>query len=180
MAGIGGGGIGRFANRKKQLSQQDAAPSAAAASGGKNQQPNVSVATASNNENASAVVDGNNTTATDTTEMEIERPSTAFNSFNDRPATSGSHGFSSIGNMFGVGDQEMMAAGGEGGEMFFTSTPTELDNANDFGFGVGMVGGGEEEEGGGAFHHGFGGEEQTDGNNGNNNNNGESNLTRSY
>ena len=111
------GGIGRFAaGRKKPAQQQQNAGNddgGGGGGGGGEQQPNV------NNNNNGATANVNNNTAaqtnnkTNNNNMEVERPSTAFNSFNsindaDRPATSGSHGFSAINNMMfgGVNDND--------------------------------------------------------------------------
>ena len=111
------GGIGRFAAGRKKPSQQQQndASTNDGGGGGDEQQPNVN-----NNNGATANVNNNTTDPTNPTNnntnnnnMEVERPSTAFNSFNninnaDRPATSGSHGFSAINNMMfgGVNDNE--------------------------------------------------------------------------
>ena len=168
---MAGGGIGRFARKKQQLSQQqsaDAAPLDTAETsgdgGGGVQQPNNE-----NNNNIATSATGNeqhptsnNNDAPNTTEMEVERPATAFNSFgndSDRPATSGSHGFSTIGNMFGNNDENDDNINGmnldDGNNNFFTASPTEgmdigfdvggQDNGVFQGFG-GFGGGGEEEE----------------------------------
>ena len=163
-----GGGIGRFARKKQQLSQQsaDAAPADTAATSGDGggQQPNND----NNNNVATSATDNeqpptsNNNDAPNTTEMEVERPATAFNSFgndSDRPATSGSHGFSAIGNMFGNNDDDDDNIDGmnldDCNNNFFTASPTEgmdigfdvggEDNGVFQGFG-GFGGGGEEEE----------------------------------
>jgi len=164
---MAGGGIGRFARKKQQLSQQsDAAPLDTAATsgdgGGGGQQPNND----NNNNIATSATDneqppsGND--APNTTEMEVERPATAFNSFgndSDRPATSGSHGFSAIGNMFGNNDNDDDNINGmnldDGNNNFFSASPTEgmdigfdvggQDNGVFQGFG-GFGGDGEEEE----------------------------------
>ena len=106
------GGIGRFAaGRKKPSQQQQKDASANDGGGGGGEQPNVN-----NNNGATANVNNNTADSTNnntSNNMEVEHPSTAFNSFNsindvDRPATSGSHGFSAINNMMfgGVNDNE--------------------------------------------------------------------------
>ena len=108
------GGIGRFAaGRKKPAQQQQTDANNASANndgGGGEQQPNVNNNNGTTaNVNNTADPTNNNTN----TSMEVERTSTAFNSFNsindaDRPATSGSHGFSAINNMMfgGVNDND--------------------------------------------------------------------------
>ena len=107
------GGIGRFAAGRKKPAQQQQKDASANDGGGGEQQPNVNInngATANNNNNNTTEPTTNNNTSNI---MEVERPSTAFNSFNnindaDRPATSGSHGFSAINNMMfgGVNDND--------------------------------------------------------------------------
>ena len=167
---MAGGGIGRFARKKQQLSQQsDAAPLDTAETsgdgGGDGQQPNNdnnnNVATSATDNEQPPTTSSNND-APNTTEMEVERPATAFNSFgndSDRPATSGSHGFSAIGNMFGNNDDDDDNINGmnldDGNNNFFTASPTEgmdigfdvggQDNGVFQGFG-GFGGDGEEEE----------------------------------
>ena len=96
------GGIGRFAAGRKKPAQQQKEASANNDGGGGEQQPNV------NNNNGATANDNtaDQTNNTDNNNMEVERPSTAFKSFNsindaDRPATSGSHSFSAVNNMFG-------------------------------------------------------------------------------
>mmetsp|Transcript_36417 Transcript_36417/g.76448 ORF Transcript_36417/g.76448 Transcript_36417/m.76448 type:complete len:1242 (+) Transcript_36417:169-3894(+) len=137
-------GVGRFA-RKKQLSQQDA-PAAAPGVSAAGDQPNAAAATAPENEPTVAPVN------TDTSE---ERPATAFASFeNDRPATSGSHGFSAFSNMFG---QDIDNSGNVG--MFIdATTPAEGTavemgggmDGDQFDFGSGMMSG-RDDSGFGAF-----------------------------
>jgi len=106
------GGIGRFAaGRKKPVQQQQnvANTSGNDDGGGGEQQPNVNNNNGTTANNNTAASTNNNTN----NNMEVDRPSTAFNSFNsineaDRPATSGSHGFSAINNMMfgGVNDND--------------------------------------------------------------------------
>ena len=98
------GGIGRFAAGRKKPAQQQKnnAASANDDGGGGEQQPNINNNSTTANVNNTTDSTNNNTN----NNMEVDRPSTAFNSFNsindaDRPATSGSHGFSAINNMFG-------------------------------------------------------------------------------
>jgi len=109
------GGIGRFAAGRKKPAQQQQIDASANndVGGGEQQQPNVN-----NNNGATANVNNNTADSTNNNtnnNMEVDRPSTAFNSFNninnadaDRPATSGSHGFSAINNMMfgGVNDND--------------------------------------------------------------------------
>jgi len=107
------GGIGRFAAGRKKPAQQQQTDASANNDGGGEQQPNNVKNGATANVNNNNTPTNNNTT--NDNNMEEERPSTAFNSFNsinnayaDRPATSGSHGFSAINNMLfgGVNDND--------------------------------------------------------------------------
>lgn len=129
-------GLGRFA-RKKQPSQEAPAPAAAPA------------AAAAPGKEPTAVPDA----------AAGDRPATAFVSLeNDRPATSGSYGFSAIGNGFG---QE--GVGGDVG-MYLDAAPAEGGEAVgmegvQFDFGGGIGGGGGDGGGFGAFG-GFGMEEE--------------------
>ena len=140
MAG-NGGGIGRFAARKKQLSQPDAPPTVAARASGPtagglpndDEDATATAATAAWEEPAPA--------SDDAAAMEAERPATAINSFGydgddgGLPATSGSNVFSSLGQMFGEqnNDDAMDDAMDDGnvGNMFFSSAPAEyIDDSN--------------------------------------------------
>ena len=144
MAG-NGGGIGRFAARKKQLSQPDAPPTVAARASGPtagglpndDEDATVTAATASGEEAAPA--------SDDDAAMEAERAATAINSFGydaddgGLPATSSSNVFSSLGQMF-VGqnnDNAMDDAMDDGNvaNMFFSSTPAEYTDDSNFGQG---------------------------------------------
>ena len=124
------GGIGRFARKK-----QDAAPVANGGGGGGVSSGDGNIGCAANSgaavaENANTTTAGNSTgmapdggmsgtdpsnAVADTADgMDVDDPSSLnFGSLDDRPATSGSHGFASIGNMFGgmdeMGDDDNMA-----------------------------------------------------------------------
>jgi hypothetical protein len=148
MAG-NGGGIGRFAARKKQLSQPEAPPAVAARAGGPaaGGQPDddddaatMTAATA-----LTAAGEDPDPASDDAAAMEVDHPSTAINSFGydgddgGRPATSGSNVFSSIGNMFDEqnNDNAMDDAMDDGNvdNIFFSSTPAEYMDDPNFGQG---------------------------------------------
>ena len=142
MAG-NGGGIGRFAARKKQLSQPDAPPTVAARASGPtagglpndDEDATVTAATASGEDAAPASYDDD--------AMEADRSATAINSFGydgddgGRPATSGSNVFSSLGQMFvGQNNDDAMDDAMDDGNvanMFFSSTPAEYTDDSNFG-----------------------------------------------
>ena len=144
MAG-NGGGIGRFAARKKQLSQPDAPPTVAARASGPtagglpndDEDATVTAATASGEEAAPA--------SDDVATMEAEWPATSINSFGyegddgGRPATSGSNVFSSIGQMFDEQNNDNATDDamddGNVSNMFFSSTPAEYMHDSNFGQG---------------------------------------------
>ena len=138
------GGIGRFAAGRKKPAQQQQQNDASTkdGGGGGEQQPNVNNNNGTTaNVNNTADPTNNNTN----TSMEVERTSTAFNSFNsinnadaDRPATSGSHGFSAINNMMfgGVNDNDdgvMMMDDNNGVDNFGLDNSTAA--ATEFGHG---------------------------------------------
>ena len=154
MAGNGGGGIGRFAARKRQAPQPDAPHAAIARTtdGATTEDAQkmanvdtsavvVDAANATGGGGAAtandAIVDGGESSSA----METDEQHTAifhpygYDEDHDggRPTTSGSNVFSSFGNMFENTNDDDAAT--TTGDAFFSSTPAEFMNEANFGQG---------------------------------------------
>lgn len=137
MAGGNGGGIGRFASRKKNISQPDVPPATVARADGPRAggRPDDDDATADaeGGEPAPANDDAVVVDAASAAAMEAERTSEDFISLGyDNDGGGGrlaaqydSNDFSSIGQMFGNNDDAMDADDGNVGDIFLSSTPAD-------------------------------------------------------